>query len=163
MQLFTPSHNMQKHFTFLYKKALCSRSATSKHSCGIVSGGRIIYFAVNQPWRNMVDGQRIGCFHSEAAALRKCVQSEKKGKTCTHVRRKMKRKSLIVVRANLNNANEQAYSMSAPCRDCIRYIRKCGISKIYFSTNDDRSRIAKVNARDFKNDHVSWGRRVFKT
>ena len=159
MNLHIPSYKMQKHLRFLREHALRSLCHTSKHGCGILSGGRMTFFAINQPTRTVVDGIFIGCLHSEAACIRKCIRTEYRGKSKNYVVRKMKKKRLIIIRANMDNSHDRAYSLSAPCNDCLKCIRQSGLNKIIFSTNDSLSKIAKVNTNQYENKHLSWGRR----
>lgn len=157
MKLSCPSNKFKRHLEFLHGKALSSSSKTSKHGCGILSGGRITSFAVNQPMRNMVDGQVTNCLHSEVAAIRKVIINIKKGKTASTVRRKMKRKTIVIVRANLNAKSNRHFSMSAPCKNCMKYIRQAGLKKIVFSTNDEQCKIARVKS-SYNATHITWGR-----
>ena len=52
---------------------------------------------------------------------------EKKASNLKKLHRELSRSDLIVVRLKMNN--------SKPCKNCLEFIKKCGIRRIYYSDN----------------------------
>lgn len=83
-------------------------TAHHKHGCIVVSGGRIISMAVN----SYATG-----WHAEAKAIH--------GLECRGAR-------LYVARLR----KQQLAGLSAPCSQCLLAIRKAGIRRVVYTTND---------------------------
>ena len=97
-----------------------------QHSCAIISGGKIISIAVNV----------IG-FHAELHCKKYVVK--------TNI-------SLIVLRTNSNGD----LLNSKPYADCIKYIKKHKIKKIYYSTENG---FMCEKSSEIKNDHITYHNR----
>jgi pyrimidine deaminase RibD-like protein len=102
-----------RHIKYLKMAREMATRATGvhRHGCVIVSGGRILARGHNS-YENGV--------HAEVNALSANWLSEFKGAT------------LYVARLR----KEQAYGLSLPCPACQIDIRKAGIKRVFFSTND---------------------------
>ena len=55
--------------------------------------------------------------------------------------------------------NGQEFKFSKPCNHCIKYLRKIGIKKIYYSLDDGSMKYEKL--KYMESDHVCIARKVF--
>lgn len=87
--------------------------------------------------------------HAEEDAINNfIVYCRKKYYDDTYIRRKLKKALLITIR--VRNDNIQT---SAPCRDCIEYIKTHGIKQIIYSDmgDEDKTILIKKKIRDVEN------------
>jgi|TARA_B110000967_G_C18883159_1_gene562293 deoxycytidylate deaminase len=86
----------------------------------------------------------------------------RRGKGVSDFRRKMKKVTLYIARLNMDTQTRKVrvFSHSAPCQQCLKFMKRCGIKKIVFSTNNAYNQVCSVKVSDFENAHVTWANRL---
>jgi len=110
----------------LKKKAKLSDVKKSKHIAALIINNTPTYISTNKRnnskpfWPTM---------HAEVACLRKIKKEKISNKII-----------LIVIRVD----KENKLKLSRPCKKCFKHIKKAGIKKIAYSTNDGKIVIEKL-------------------
>ena len=63
--------------------------------------------------------------------------------------------TLYVVRRKAKIGVYDNHGSSAPCKQCTKLIKKCGIKKIKYLDNDNN--LISINSRYYHSNHVSMG------
>lgn len=121
-----PKDVIEKLRTMMWKSAL-SRTGNSCHGAVIVKGKEIIGAGYND-WRRRKSFTTPGAMkHAEMMAYEDAL--------FRHGPKKLKGAKLVVTRMCMKYKDRVTLSM--PCYDCMRRLRKTGITKIYWSTGND--------------------------
>lgn len=112
-----------------------------RHSAAILKGKKIISTGFSHQ-RGCINGKSCSSMHAEYHAI--------------HNRKSYKGYSIIIIRSD-NNGN---LLNSYPCNECLYYIRRSGIKKVYFS--DDNGKIYCMRTKDMIYKHISLGKRQTK-
>jgi len=100
-------------------KCLKKSNVLHKHGCVIVHNNKIISVGYNYHV-NFSNGYTV---HAEVDAINNISKKH---------RNILKNSTLYVIR----KTNYDIYKSSKPCDNCAKYIKKYGISKIYYSVED---------------------------
>jgi len=97
--------------------------------------------------------------HSEENVIKKYINTyRRKGYNDNDIRRKLGKQCIIVVRINNDKNNDNIITNSAPCSNCIKFLKKNNIKKIIYSLNDGTLQFSKVKHLD--DTHISRGQRA---
>ena len=102
------------------------------------------------------NGKLSNTIHAEVNTIIKYIELyRRKGYKDTDIRRKLGKETLIVVRFN-TIANQ--FKNSAPCANCIQYLKQFNIQKIMYSIDDGSLQFSRVKELD--TTHISRGQRA---
>ena len=105
------------------------------------------------------NGKIAHTMHAEVNTINKYIALyRKKGYKDSDIRRKLGKQCLIVVRINNNKNAEFPVTNSAPCSDCIQYLKQYNIQKIIYSIDDGNLHFERV--KDLIGTHISRGQRA---
>jgi hypothetical protein len=97
--------------------------------------------------------------HAEVNTINKYIALyRKKGYKDADIRRKLGKQCLIVVRINNNKNSSIPFTNSAPCNQCIEYLKQYNIQKIIYSIDDGSLHFERV--KDLEGEHISRGQRA---
>ena len=100
-----------------------------RHACAIVLGGKIVSIQENKFDKFTKHSEISAINHTKSVKLNRCV--------------------LIVIRVNRIGD----VVSSKPCNDCIKYIKQCGIKRIYYSSDTG---FEYTNSTDLENEHKTF-------
>jgi len=96
--------------------------------------------------------------HAEVNTINKYIALyRKRGYKDADIRRKLGKQCLIVVRISNDKNTECSVKNSAPCRDCIKYLKQYNIQKIIYSIDDGNLHFERV--KNLEETHISRGQR----
>jgi len=105
------------------------------------------------------NGKIAHTMHAEVNTINKYIALyRKKGYKDADIRRKLGKQCLIVVRINTNKNAEFPITNSAPCGECIQYLKQYNIQKIIYSIDDGNLHFERV--KDLIGTHISRGQRA---
>lgn len=118
----------QRYFLMCASKLAMKSCMTHKHGCVIVVGDEIIATGFNHHFTHMSHKFSL---HAEMHAIHKMKRKYK------HL---LSDCELYVVRI-AGSKMDNCLKYSKPCPDCSNEIKKCGIRKVYYSTNYEYERL----------------------
>jgi len=110
------------------------------------------------------NGKVSNTIHAEVNTIIKYVDLyRRKGYKDIDIRRKLGKETLVVIRiakkidTHLDTNKENQLKNSAPCSECIKFLKKYNIKKIIYSIDDGSLEFSRVKELD--NTHISRGQR----
>ena len=109
------------------------------------------------------NGKLSNTIHAEVNAITKYIELyRRKGYKDGDIRRKLGKETLVVIRINKNvgdeNRIDNQFKNSAPCAECIKYLKHYNIQKIIYSIDDGSLQFSRVKELD--DTHISRGQRA---
>jgi uncharacterized protein YijF (DUF1287 family) len=111
------------------------------------------------------NGKISNTIHAEVNTITKYIDLyRRKGYKDIDIRRKLGKETLVVIRiaknidTHIENHIEHKMKNSAPCSECITFLKKYNIQKIIYSIDDGSLEFSRVKNLD--NTHISRGQRA---
>jgi hypothetical protein len=106
------------------------------------------------------NGKIATTIHAEVNTINKFIElHRKKGYKDSDIRRKLGKECLIVIRINkINTEFDKSLKNSAPCANCVNFLKNNNIHKIIYSIDDGTLQFSRV--RDLEDTHLSRGQRA---
>ena len=108
------------------------------------------------------NGKLSNTIHAEVNTITKYIELyRRKGYKDGDIRRKLGKETLIVIRINKNGGNggnNNEFKNSAPCAECIKFLKNYNIQKIIYSIDDGSLHFSRVKELD--DTHISRGQRA---
>jgi hypothetical protein len=107
------------------------------------------------------NGKLSNTIHAEVNTITKYIELyRRKGYKDVDIRRKLGKETLIVIRINKNIDKhiENQFKNSAPCGECIKFLKQYNIKKIIYSIDDGSLQFSRVKELD--DTHISRGQRA---
>ena len=106
------------------------------------------------------NGKLSNTIHAEVNTIIKYIDLyRRKGYKDSDIRRKLGRETLIVVRISKINIDiENNFKNSAPCSNCVKFLKQYNIQKIIYSIDDGSLQFSRVKELD--DTHISRGQRA---
>ena len=99
--------------------------------------------------------------HAEVNIINKYIdQYRRKGYKDSVIRRKLGKECITVIRINNNKNSDIPFTNSAPCSQCIQYLKQHNIHKINYSLNDGTFHFERV--KDLGEGRLSRGSRAIQ-
>jgi len=103
------------------------------------------------------NGKIATTIHAEVNTINKFIElHRKKGYKDSDIRRKLGKQCLIVIR--INTKMDRVLTNSAPCLNCVHFLKNNNIQKIIYSLNDGTLQFSRVKELD--TTHLSRGQRA---
>jgi hypothetical protein len=103
------------------------------------------------------NGKIATTIHAEVNTINKFIElHRKKGYKDSDIRRKLGKQCLIVIR--INTKMDRVLTNSAPCSNCVHFLKNNNIQKIIYSLNDGTLQFSRVKELD--TTHLSRGQRA---
>ena len=103
------------------------------------------------------NGKLSNTIHAEVNAITKYIELyRRKGYKDLDIRRKLGKETLVVIR--IEKRIENQFKNSAPCAECIKYLKQYNIQKIIYSIDDGSLQFSRVKELD--DTHISRGQRA---
>ena len=97
--------------------------------------------------------------HAEVNIINKYISLyRRKGYKDSDIRRKLNKECITVIRINNNKNSNIPFTNSAPCSQCIQYLKTYNIKKINYSLNDGSLHFERV--KDLGEGRLSRGNRA---
>ena len=105
-------------------------------------------------------GKLSNTIHAEVNTILKYIDLyRRKGYKDSDIRRKLGRETLTVIRINKINIDiEMQFKNSAPCSNCVKFLKQYNIQKIIYSIDDGNLHFERV--KDLIGTHISRGQRA---
>ena len=111
------------------------------------------------------NGKISNTIHAEVNTITKYIELyRRKGYKDVDIRRKLGKETLVVIRINktkdtpIDNHIENQLKNSAPCGECIKFLKQYNIQKIIYSIDDGSLKFSRVKELD--DTHISRGQRA---
>ena len=111
------------------------------------------------------NGKLSNTIHAEVNTITKYIELyRRKGYKDGDIRRKLGKETLIVIRINKNGVDnnrvdiENQFKNSAPCAECVKFLKHYNIQKIIYSIDDGSLQFSRVKELD--DTHISRGQRA---
>jgi len=115
------------------------------------------------------NGKISNTIHAEVNTITKYIDLyRRKGYKDIDIRRKLGKETLVVIRIaknienhienHIDNHTENQLKNSAPCSECIKFLKKYNIQKIIYSVDDGSLLFSRV--KDLDDTHISRGQRA---
>ncbi len=111
------------------------------------------------------NGKLSNTIHAEVNTITKYIELyRRKGYKDGDIRRKLGKETLVVIRINKNVENnidnriDNQFKNSAPCSECIKFLKHYNIQKIIYSIDDGSLQFSRVKELD--DTHISRGQRA---
>ena len=111
------------------------------------------------------NGKLSNTIHAEVNTITKYIELyRRKGYKDGDIRRKLGKETLIVIRINKNGGDDNRINIdhkfknSAPCAECIKFLKHYNIQKIIYSIDDGSLQFSRVKELD--DTHISRGQRA---
>ncbi len=111
------------------------------------------------------NGKLSNTIHAEVNTITKYIELyRRKGYKDVDIRRKLGKETLVVIRINktkdtpIDNHIENQLKNSAPCGECIKFLKQYNIQKIIYSIDDGSLKFSRVKELD--DTHISRGQRA---
>ncbi len=119
------------------------------------------------------NGKISNTIHAEVNTITKYIDLyRRKGYKDIDIRRKLGKETLVVIRIaknienhlenhidnHIDNHTENQLKNSAPCSECIKFLKKYNIQKIIYSVDDGSLEFSRV--KDLDDTHISRGQRA---
>jgi len=103
------------------------------------------------------NGKTAITIHAEVNTINKFIElHRKKGYKDSDIRRKLGKQCLIVIRINIKI--DRGLTNSAPCANCVNFLKNNNIHKIIYSLDDGTLHFSRV--KDLDTTHLSRGQRA---
>lgn len=138
----------------ILKKNASTSEISYKHAAAIISGKEIRSININK----YIGSSVIYNLYGKDIIYHKTIHAEMSVICQSQIPKKnLKGLDLIVIRTN----SKGILCNSRPCNNCINKMKKIGIRKVYYSTQD--SNIGCEFVKDMKLEHKSHGQRLLES
>ena len=105
------------------------------------------------------NGKLSNTIHAEVNTITKYIELyRRKGYKDEDIRRKLGKETLVVIRINKNGGHDNDFKNSAPCAECVKFLKHYNIQKIIYSIDDGSLHFSRVKELD--DTHISRGQRA---